>query len=334
MNSWTAKAQQPGRDEDEGDPGPAEEASQVEPARALVERRRRAATATARPTTAPTRTERRAPLGGPDWPNRNRTVSRPSRMTATKASTASAVRRAIVERAIDRRLKLALDARAPGGASRTASRSRPRRRRPAVERLEELLVGPARAADGRRTERSRGWRYRAIAAPTPTNTRGSASRRPSLDQVGADDPDDEGGFDALTKADEKAGTERAPQIHRSARSPQGVHDLVVQGRLSPNLPAPAKTVKRHGSEALSRRRGSRTGPASRLASRKPPRSTTASTATLTDGASGSPGRPAERRPRRPASPGGSTGTWSPPAARTGRPPRSACRRGRAGARAT
>ena len=67
-------------------------------------------------------------------------------------------RGAVVERAVDRRVELAADAAPPGGASRTASRSRPTAATIMVSRFEELLVRLLEAADRLRTGRSRGRR--------------------------------------------------------------------------------------------------------------------------------------------------------------------------------
>ena len=155
-----------------------------------------------------------------------------------------------------------------------------------------------------------------------------------LDQVGADDADDQGGFEAFAEADEERGGHgRVASGGRVAATwdQQGCMTSSFKVACHANLASPAKSVKRRCRVAGQSPPRISNRASFQLASTKPPTSTTASTTTLTAGPAGRPGRPRRAPPRARASPGGSTGTWSPRAARTGRPPRSGCRPGRAGA---
>ena len=262
----------------------AEEAPQVEPARAAEDRRSRATAATpARRGRRRGPTARRRSAEAP-IANRNRTVSSPSRATETNASPASAC--ADPRRARDRPPPAARPSSpGPGGASRTASRSgraaAMTAARPSNAFLDDHRRRPMVATGDPEGDRQadRG------ADPDPDPRKAS---RAGLDQVGADDPDDQGGLEPSRRP------MRSP-AGKGAEDPSG-RAMIAQGRMTSSCKvachAESTELRRNRSSARSggsvRRRGSRTGPAARLASssdrRARPRAPRRST-----GTSGSPG---------------------------------------------
>ena len=123
-------AQQPGRDEHERDAGPAEEGRQVDPTRAVVE-----PDADQRGDGQPDDRAERGPHPAPPSARRGGCLAGQEQRgldaladDGDEREDGEGGHRAVVERAIDGRVELAADAAPPGGASRTASRSRPTRR--------------------------------------------------------------------------------------------------------------------------------------------------------------------------------------------------------------
>ncbi len=162
-----------------------------------------------RPTTAPTSTQVAPVCADAACPTRNRAVSRPSRITATKARTAKPVRRAVSERPTERRVELVLDRRRGAPHPEQHPGDHPCREQHR-DGLEQLLVRRRQLADGdeqrnagRQADRDR----RPDAQPDPPE--GLPVPRPV--EVGEDDPDDQRGLDALAEAGEQAGGE-GPEV--------------------------------------------------------------------------------------------------------------------------
>ena len=141
-----------------------------------------------------------------------------------------------------------------------------------------------------------------------------------LDQVGADDPDDERGLETFAEQQEERGSSRRGALRSvDGSSPDGLQVGMTRGckaLVERNLPRPARTVKRsvrgpdlEAGEAPARREQ---GADDRRPSGRPRRARPGAASRRLA---------AQAAPRCPASPGGSRGIACPRAARPGRLPR-------------